>query len=176
MIGNFTNRRKRMFMWQMFVWTLGVFIVIPAASLIFPYLIDMPLEKYGVTPGEMLPGLVIFISILWFVGVLSAFLAHLLNPLTIDDDENCKSNTDEIQVDSADISVSKIIATITGMAFYCYMAFGLTLVLFNAVSWLGLLTGILFIVFGIIAFRQHINGMFRRNRGSDSDQDKKQDT
>jgi len=83
MIGRFTKERQRKFIFQMIVWSVGLFLIVPTAMIVFPYIIDMPFEKWGSSPLELFKGGGAFvgIGIIWFMGVAASLLAHILNPL-----------------------------------------------------------------------------------------------
>jgi len=164
MIWNFTAKRRRMFLWQMLVWTLGMFIVVPMAVAGFPYLIGMPWEEYGESPLDLLrQGAILFFALFWLVGTVVILLAHLLNPLTPEDRENGGSVADEKTALRLDISPFQVIATLFAMLVYGYLAFALSLTLASAAWWLGMIAGLFFLASGTIAFRKHLDYMRRAN-------------
>ena len=164
MIGNFTAKRRRMFLWQMLVWTLGMFIVVPMAMVGFPYLIGMPWEEYGESPLDLFQlGGILVLSLFWLVGAVAVSLAHLLNPLTPADRENGGSVADEKTALWQDLSPFQVIAAILAMLVYGYLAFVLSLTLAYAAWWLGIIAGLLFLVLGTIALRKHLDYMRRAN-------------
>jgi len=66
----------------MIVWSVGIFILVPIAMIVFPYIIDMPFEKWGSSPLELFKnGGAYIIGFIWFLGVAASLLAHILNPL-----------------------------------------------------------------------------------------------
>ena len=82
MIGRFTKARQRRYIKLMIVWSIGMLLVVPLGMMIFPYLIDMPFERYGSSPLELFKqGGVFSILIIWIFGAIAALIAHILNPL-----------------------------------------------------------------------------------------------
>jgi len=82
----FTKGRRRKFLAQMIVWSVGMLVVVPFCMIVFPYLIDMPFDRYGSSPLDMFKqGGAKLIVTIWLIGFLAAFLGHLLNPLRKDE-------------------------------------------------------------------------------------------
>ena len=94
MIGRFTKPRQRRYIKQMIVWTAGLFLVVPLGMIVFPYLIDMPFERYGSSPLELLrQGGAYILLLLWLSGVIAALIAHILNPLGKDELPSSQKNS-----------------------------------------------------------------------------------
>ena len=87
MFVRFTRARRRRFLRQMIVWTVCLYFIVPIGMTIFPYMIKMPPEEYGVSAWSLLTmGFRhLFVTILWFIGAMGGLAAHIFNPLTKDE-------------------------------------------------------------------------------------------
>ncbi len=76
----FSKQRQKKYFRQLAVWSVGMFVIVPLAIFIFPYLIDMPYESYSSSFSDLLyqGGVVVFL-ILWSLGAFASFLMQCLN-------------------------------------------------------------------------------------------------
>lgn len=82
MIGRFTKARQRRWRKHMLVWSIGMFLFVPLAMLIFPYVSGMSYSRYSSSFLELLKnGGAYIILLIWLLGVIASLLTHILNPL-----------------------------------------------------------------------------------------------
>ena len=99
---NFTSARKRKFKKQMIVWSVGIFVLVPLGMIIFPYLINMPLGKYGSSILDIfIKGGFYILFLIWLLGVISSFIANAFNPLSPDEISSLNENKSYNNSDSA---------------------------------------------------------------------------
>ncbi len=71
----------------MIVWSIGMFILVPLAMIMLPYLIGMSFSAYSSSLFELFfhEGGLCAILFIWTLGALASFLAHVFNPFCEDE-------------------------------------------------------------------------------------------
>ena len=128
----------------------------PIGMVVSPYLVGMSWQDYGASPLSVLPTTLL----IWSIGAIAGLIGYLFNPRKPENPEDPQLDTVRETLRATSLSPLQIITTLLVVLVYAYLAVIATLVLSSLLLWLGIPVGILFVVLGTIAFRQHLNPDF----------------